>query len=113
MEFGTLRQLREPVVESIMTDVAGLYFRSYLLPEVGTIIPQHVHDYDHATLVCAGSVDVNIDGVYAGQYQAGQAIEIQAGKQHVFQSVEPMTRLCCVHQTESAISAQKKVSLCP
>jgi quercetin dioxygenase-like cupin family protein len=104
----SVRPLSEPIVESVQVDVAGLYIRSYLLPEAGTIIPQHVHPYDHATLVGSGTVDLCVDGVYVGQYRAGQAIFVEAGKKHIFQSVEPMTRLSCIHHTESAVSAQQK-----
>lgn len=107
-ELGPFHALEEPLVETIQADVSGLYFRSVLLHEVGTIIPQHVHDYDHATFVGSGAVDLCVDGNYVGRYHAGQAIAIEAGRSHVFQAVEPMTRLCCVHHTESAISAQRK-----
>lgn len=98
----------EPIVEMIQADVAGLYFRSVLLVESNTIIPQHVHDYDHATFVGSGSVRLFINGKPSGDYHAGTAITILAHQQHVFCSLEPMTRLCCVHHTESAIVAQQK-----
>ena len=98
------------MVETIYADVAGLYFRSVLLPDVGTEIPQHVHPYDHATYVGAGSVDLYVDGQWQALYESGDAIFIAAGKQHVFVSRHPMTRLCCVHHTESAIAAHEKES---
>jgi len=95
------------IVETIHVDIAGLYFRSVLLPLAGTQIPQHIHPYDHATYVGAGSVELRIDGIVAGRYQTGQALLVESGKLHEFISMEPMTRLCCVHHTESAIAAQK------
>lgn len=98
----------EPVVETIQADVAGLYFRSVLLVDADTIIPQHVHAYDHATFVGSGSVRLWVNGEFAGDFHAGTAIPIVAHQQHIFCSLEPMTRLCCVHHTESAILAQQK-----
>lgn len=102
------------IVETVHADIAGLYFRSVLLPQAGTYIPQHIHPYDHATYVGSGSVELRIDGLVAGRFQAGQAIFVGSGKLHEFLSLEPMTRLCCVHHTESAIAAQKvQVESCP
>lgn len=95
-------------MEQIHPDVAGLYFRSVLLKEGGTAIPQHVHDYDHATYVAAGSVRLWVNGEWKGDYGAGEAIKISAGHQHLFCSLQPNTRLCCVHHTDSALSAMKK-----
>jgi quercetin dioxygenase-like cupin family protein len=103
-----LSPLREPVVEQIHHDVAGLYFRSVLLIEAGTVIPQHVHDHDHATYVGAGSVRLWVDREWKGDFVAGTPVEIPGGKQHLFMSLEANTRLCCVHHTDSAESASRK-----
>lgn len=96
-------QLSEPlaIVERI-EEVCGLYFRTMLLTYANTTIPQHSHDHDHATLVCAGKVRVWIDGKHLGDYSAGMAIPIKAGAKHLFHSLEPMTRLSCVHDIASA-----------
>ena len=98
----------EPIVETIQTDVAGLYFRSVLLTHEGMSIPQHIHGYDHATLVGSGRARLFRNNQEIGTYSAGQAVEILAGHSHTFVALEPMTRLCCVHHTESAIAAQMK-----
>jgi quercetin dioxygenase-like cupin family protein len=103
-----LSPLREPIVEQIHPDVAGLYFRSVLLKDGGTSIPQHVHDYDHATYVASGSVRLWVNGEFKGDYGAGDVIRIGAGHQHTFCSLQPDTRLCCVHHTDSALSAARK-----
>ncbi len=55
--------LLEPIVETIQADVAGLYFRSVLLTHAGMTIPQHVHQYDHATLIASGSAELWRNGV--------------------------------------------------
>lgn len=100
--------LMDPIVEHVIGDVAGLYFRTLLLKEAGTVVPQHTHDYDHATLVCAGSVRLWVDGEWVGDFGAGMAVRIAAHHDHVFQALEPMTRLTCVHDLVSAESVKRK-----
>lgn len=97
----------EPRTEVIQENVAGLYFRSIVVPR-GIRVPQHVHPYDHATLVAQGAVSVEIEGSYAGVYSAGTAIEIKAHQRHEFVSLEDDTRLVCIHHTESAEAAMLK-----
>lgn len=82
--------------------VAGLYFRSVLLKLAGTIIPQHQHGHDHATYVGNGKVRLWVNKEWKGDYQAGQAIEIKAHQDHLFQALENDTRLTCVHNLKSA-----------
>jgi quercetin dioxygenase-like cupin family protein len=85
------------IVESV-EEVAGLYLRTCFIPGAFTLLPQHVHDYDHATLVCAGSVRVWIEHEQQSDYAAGRAVCIKAGKKHHFQTLEPNTRLSCIHE---------------
>ena len=101
------------ITEKIYADVAGLYFRSVLLP-VGTMIPQHRHPYDHATYVGNGAVKLWVNGDLHGTYEAGEAILIRADCDHVFLALQPETRLTCVHHTASAEAAtMKEVETCP
>lgn len=79
-------------------DVGGLYFRAILLPNIGDRVPQHTHDYEHVTLIAAGAARLFVDGELKGDYSAFRAIVIEANKQHVFEALEPNTRLSCVHQ---------------
>src|SRR5690348_9201064 len=87
----------------------GLYFRSVLLPSAGTWIDQHVHDHDHATYCGSGAAVLYVDGQAIEIVEAGHAVEIKAGKKHAFWSVEPNTRLTCVHDVKSAESVKRKV----
>lgn len=94
------------IVESI-EEIAGLYFRSILISK-GVRIPQHVHDYDHATLVGSGSAALYVGGVLAGIYRAGKAVPILANQSHEFEALEDNTRLTCVHDVASALSIKSK-----
>jgi quercetin dioxygenase-like cupin family protein len=99
--------LMEGIVEYV-DEVAGIYFRSVLLPVRGTRIPQHVHDYDHATLIGSGKAALYVGGILSGIYEAGRAVPILAGQKHEFESLEDNTRLTCVHDAESAESISRK-----
>lgn len=83
-------------------DVGGVYFRAILLETAGDIVPQHVHDHDHVTLIASGKARVWVDRRWLGDFEAFRAIEIMAGKEHVFMALEPMTRLACVHVLQGA-----------
>lgn len=89
-------------------EVAGVYFRSIMLAEAGQAVEQHVHDYDHATLVCCGRARMWIDNVYAGEVEPGRPVEIKAGQRHMFQALEANTRLVCVHNAESALAIKER-----
>jgi quercetin dioxygenase-like cupin family protein len=90
----------EPEVK--IFEASGLYFRSHTLRHAMDIIPQHVHDHDHATFVAAGRARAWKDGVLVGDRSAGEAFEIEAGAEHIFQALEPKTMLVCVHDLKSA-----------
>lgn len=93
--------LKDQPVEYI-DDVGGLYFRAILLAKAGDTVPQHVHDYNHVTLVASGKARLWIEGVWVADIEGFKAIEIEANRQHVFQALEPNTRLACVHQLNGA-----------
>lgn len=100
-------ELAEHPVERI-EEVCGIYFRSVFLESAGLVIPQHKHDHDHATFVGSGKARVWVDGVWFGDYEAGSAVPIKAGREHVFQALEANTRLACVHDVASAESVKKR-----
>jgi hypothetical protein len=78
----------------------GMFVKHYVIPKVGTYLPQHSHEYDHATLVCHGSVRVWVDGRYLGLFKAPKAIEIKAHTRHLFEVMEPDTTLACIHRID-------------
>lgn len=99
--------LHELPLEQI-SEVGGFYFRSVTFKEVGTIIPQHVHDHDHVTFVGHGRFRGWKDGEWIGDRSAGQAFFIPKGSAHIFMSLEPDSLLTCVHDVASALSVKEK-----
>ena len=103
-EFTPIGELPVEFIE----EIAGIYFRSILLKEKGTVVPQHSHDHDHATYVGSGAARLWVDGVWRRDIAAGHAVKIEAGHEHLFQALEPNTRLTCVHDVASAESVKRK-----
>lgn len=91
-----------PEIVEFVEEVAGIYFRSVLLPFAHMTIPQHIHPYDHATLIGSGRAALWVDDEFDGEYPAGTAVFLGANKKHLWESLEPNTRLTCVHDTTSA-----------
>jgi quercetin dioxygenase-like cupin family protein len=75
----------------------GVFIKQMTIPKAGTIVPQHVHSYSHASMLAVGSVRVWKNGVLAAVEKAPKAIEIEAGVAHTFQSLEDNTILYCIH----------------
>lgn len=90
---------RQPV-EFIDTR-AGIYFRSVVLAQFEAV-EEHVHPMAHATYIGAGKARLWVDGEFRQDIEAGQAIEVEANKKHLFQALEEGTRIVCVWMEEVA-----------
>lgn len=101
-----LTSIDETLVENA-DELLGIYVRQILLPRAGIVVPQHKHDVPHPTLVCSGAARAWADGVWIGDFKAGQLVPIEANVQHVFQSLKPMTRLACLADAERALKMKE------
>jgi quercetin dioxygenase-like cupin family protein len=67
-----------------------------LLPlKKGQIIEQHVHTYDHPTVVPYGTVHLWVDGEDKGEITGPTYATIKAGQRHRFVAVSDTMILCC------------------
>lgn len=78
----------------------GIYYKVYRVPDLGTVIPQHSHDYDHLTALLQGSVRVWRDGRMVGDFAAPASIEIPAYCKHAFHTVTDNVVLACIHNAD-------------
>lgn len=89
-------------------ELAGVHYRSVFLAFRGTTIPQHVHGESHATLVGCGKARLYVDDRFKQDISAGEVVLIEAGKKHLFESLEDNTRLTCLWTVEAAERELKK-----
>lgn len=76
----------------------GVFIKQMHLAKRGNIVPQHVHEYDHHTMLAHGAVRVWIDKKNGKDYLAPAGIFIEAGKQHTFLALQDDTVLYCIHK---------------
>lgn len=74
-----------------------MFIKQLHLPKALTLVAQHVHTYDHQTLLASGSVTVWREGKIVGTFEAPDVIRIPAGEAHAFQALEDDTILYCIH----------------
>lgn len=75
---------------------SGVYVRRSRVP-TGGVVRMHVHAYDHLSIVGAGrGILITDDG--PKRVDAGDVIEVKAGKRHAFVA-EADTIWLCVHST--------------
>jgi quercetin dioxygenase-like cupin family protein len=77
--------------------VAGNVFVKWMhFDKGGQVMRGHKHTYDHVTLLAAGSVKAECEGMVV-EYKAPQLIITRAGKLHGFTALEDKTIVACVH----------------
>lgn len=64
--------------------------------KAGEAAEQHVHEYDHVTMVAVGTVRVWVDGEDCGEAAAPKPLTILAGQKHMFLAVTDAV-LYCIH----------------
>ena len=81
----------------------GVYAKEARIP-AGTLATQHVHSFDHLSLLASGRVVVSVEG-HGTEYSAPACLKIEAGKAH---SVYAMTDAVwfCIHSTEETDPAK-------
>jgi quercetin dioxygenase-like cupin family protein len=88
---------RIPIEYVQFDEVDDIWIRSYTLEKAKTVMSQHVHEHDHATVVSRGTVEAWQDGEILGQFIAPAVITIPAGKKHYFVALTDDVVLCCLH----------------
>lgn len=74
----------------------GVYVKEAVIP-AGTLLSQHVHKYDHISILASGTAVVSVDG--ASETHTGPAcLVISAGKEHKVESVTDVVWFC-IHAT--------------
>jgi hypothetical protein len=75
----------------------GVYAKETIIPP-GVELTQHVHDFDHLSVLADGIVDIEVDGVLRTGLMAPRCFVIKAGSQHKVTAVIKSTWYC-IHAT--------------
>ena len=79
----------------------NVYIRPNVLPEVGSMVDGHTHNFDHTTIVFTGSVKVTAtlpDGsVQEGEFIAPAHFLVRADVMHRIVATAPGTQFWCVY----------------
>lgn len=75
----------------------GVFVKSGFFKLAGRIVPQHSHDYPHATFIATGSVAAWAGEEYLGEFHAPSHIPIKAKTKHLFKTLEDNTLIYCIH----------------
>lgn len=87
---------------------AGTYIKETLIP-AGVTLTQHVHSYDHSSVLVSGVAIVEVNGV-AITYDKPQILTIKAGKNHKVTAITDVLWLC-IHATDDKNPDTVDVSL--
>ena len=95
----------DPLRERVRADIEfhesnGVSIKQIVVHKAGDVVYQHVHDYEHLTLLASGAVSVIIDDQLVGRKQAPAVINIEANKKHEFIALADNTVLYCIHNSE-------------
>lgn len=96
------RARNQPVDELVL--YAGIYLRTWTVPDAETALPQHAHRWPHISMIVSGSVLVmrGEGGDVVGTFGAGQCVKIPANTKHAFLTLAPNTVIACIHSTDQA-----------
>ncbi len=86
-----------------MSIVEGIWIKQMHFKEVGWMAQTHAHNYDHQTLLAAGSLLVTV-GSDSVEYVAPAILVIHAHAPHVMIALQPNTVAYCIHKVREDAS---------
>jgi quercetin dioxygenase-like cupin family protein len=89
-----LEPIELPEVEFHCVD--DVFIKQMVMDRAGIHVFQHVHTYDHNSLLALGAVELWCDEELEGVYRAPSVILIRAGVNHRFVSLEKSI-VYCIH----------------
>ena len=90
----------QPTVTEHVAD--GVAVMRIEIASVATLVPQHVHEWAHLTMLERGAVRVFRDDAGPSEYTAPAAIVIPAHVPHLFETLTDGVVLLCIHNTARA-----------
>ena len=101
------RAERQPQATEL-TLYAGIFLKTWTMPDAGMIVPQHAHQHPHISLIMSGSVRVLSDGGTSGEFSAPAAVKLPALVKHSFITLTDNVTIACIH-ADSVVVADEHV----
>lgn len=79
-----------------MACVSNLWTRQMQFEYKGDVLDQHIHTYDHITLVAKGSFKVTVEDKVK-VFTAPQIVYVVKGKLHLIEALEDDSLAYCIH----------------
>ena len=80
---------------------SGNFKIKWIRLKAGETCIQHIHVYDHATLVVSGVIRVFVEDENKGVFYPMELIQVDAGKRHYMQA-ETDSVFACIHYIEES-----------
>ena len=82
---------------SELTVFAGIFLKTWAVPDKGTLLPQHSHEFPHLSLIVSGAVRVWCDCTLLGEFHAPATVKIAAQEKHTFETLTDNVVIACIH----------------
>jgi quercetin dioxygenase-like cupin family protein len=79
---------------------AGIYCKLWSVSDRGTLLPQHVHEHSHISLIVQGEVRVWRGAECLGDFKAPAMIKIHAHEPHGFLTLTDDVTIACIHNVD-------------
>ena len=94
-----------PHTMSIFETADDIFIRQISLPSANVMYPQHVHSWDHTTVLVKGSIVLWRGERPAEYFKAPALVFIERNIEHRFQTLEADCLILCVHNLRAADGA--------
>jgi hypothetical protein len=95
-------QRAEHQPEGTVMIYAGIFCKTWHVADVGTLLPQHAHDWPHITMLVRGAIRLWRGEQLDGDYQAPATLKIPARELHSFLTLTDNCILACIHAVGQA-----------
>ena len=92
------RAVNQPISE--LTVFAGIFLKTWAVPDAGTLLPQHSHEFSHVSFIVNGAVRVWCGDGLLGDFVAPAVVKIEAQQRHSFLALTDGVVIACIHALE-------------
>ena len=89
------------------TVYAGIYVRQWVVPDRGSLVPQHSHCHPHISFFVCGVVRVWRDDDQLGDFVGPCSIRIPAFTKHSFLTLTDNVTILCIHNADHLDAAEE------